>query len=214
MYKLVRKYTLHQKLKLINKVNGTVGSLLDFGCGTGDFLKKVNQHQWDAYGYEPDTTARNLALKKNPNKIIEELTQANHTFDIITAWHVLEHVPDLEDTILLLKSLLKKGGHLILALPNHRSFDATYYKSFWAGYDVPRHLYHFDKKSMKSLVKTFNFKWIDTLPMKFDAYYVSLLSEKYKGTNNLPNAIRVGYLSNKKAKHTGEYSSLIYLLRK
>lgn len=212
LYKIVRKITLRQKLKLVSKYKST-GILLDYGCGTGDFLKKTIENGWQGFGYEPDDQARSIAEQKNINAIVQS-TNDIEKLDVITAWHVLEHVSDLADTIKELRKKLVDGGYLVMALPNHQSFDANHYEDLWAAYDVPRHLYHFDIGSLKQFVKQFKFKLIDIHPMKFDAYYVSLLSEKYKTNGSIINAIKIGYLSNKAAKKTNQYSSLIYVLQK
>ena len=213
IYKLVRTYTLRQKLKLLNQYSKK-GSVLDYGCGTGDFLKLCNQKGWQAFGFEPDETARSIAKKKNRKSIIDSLENIDAKLDLITAWHVIEHVHELNTTIKSLKGKLKDGGYLIMAVPNHKSLDAEHYKEYWAAYDVPRHLYHFDKDSMKSFANQFKLKLVDTLPMKFDSFYVSMLSEKYKNGGNLINAIKTGFRSNKGAGKTNQYSSLIYILQK
>ena len=214
IYKLVRKYTITRKIKLIDKLNRGSGSLLDYGCGTGDFIKAANKKGWHAYGYEPDKDAKNIASARNPDKILDKIENHNGPFDIITAWHVIEHVSELNKTIKNLKKILAPDGHLIIALPNHKSYDAAYYKEFWAGYDVPRHLYHFDQESIKSFASKFKLRLIHTLPMKFDSFYVSMLSEKYRGNGNLFNAMKTGLKSNKKASKTNDYSSLIYIFQK
>ena len=213
LYKLVRSYTLRKKVRLCEQVNGTPGSLLDFGCGTGHFLSKANQMNWNAYGYEIDPNASEIARKQNPGKVISDLEKTDQKFDIITAWHVLEHVNDLKKTIKQLRKLLNENGHMIIALPNHQSYDASIYKEHWAAYDVPRHLYHFNKTSILEFCRRFKFTLINTVPMVFDSYYVSLLSERYR-KGSFINAFKNGYLSNKKARKSGEYSSLIYVLKK
>ena len=214
IYKLVRKYTLTKKTKLITDLNGKLGILLDYGCGTGDFIKLANKKGWHAYGYEPDEHANNIASAKNQGKILDHLNGSDLQFDIITAWHVIEHVSELKQTIKDLKKILATDGHLIIAHPNHQSYDATYYKEYWAGYDVPRHLYHFDQESIKSLASKLKLRLIDILPMKFDSYYVSMLSEKYRGKSNLLQAMKIGFQSNNKARKNNEYSSLIYIFKK
>ncbi|WP_424962665.1 class I SAM-dependent methyltransferase [Ekhidna sp.] len=214
IYKLVRKYTIRRKVKLIDKLNRGQGSLLDYGCGTGDFIKTANKKGWHAYGYEPDKDAQNIASSKNPDKLLDRIENHKDQFNIITAWHVIEHVSELNKTIKTLKKQLATDGHLIIALPNHKSYDAAFYKEYWAGYDVPRHLYHFDQESIKSFATKFKLRLIHTLPMKFDSYYVSMLSEKYKGKSNLLNALKIGLNSNNKAIKTNDYSSLIYIFKK
>ncbi|GAW89335.1 class I SAM-dependent methyltransferase [Flavobacterium psychrophilum] len=129
-------------------------------------------------------------------------------------WHVLEHVPDLENQIKLLKRLLKPNGTIIIAVPNYKSFDAKYYGEFWAAYDVPRHLWHFSKTAIEKLFANENMKLIKILPMIFDSFYVSLLSEKYKnGKMNFIKAFYIGLKSNMKAKRNLEYSSHIYVIK-
>ena len=135
-------------------------------------------------------------------------------FDVITMWHVLEHVPNLNEYVSKLKSLLKPNGRLIVAVPNFKSYDALHYKEFWAAYDVPRHLWHFSRKSISDLFAQENLIVEKVLPMKFDAFYVSLLSEKYKnGKSNMIKAFWIGLKSNVRAKSSKEYSSLIYVLK-
>ncbi len=212
-YKLIRSYTLRQKLKLVNKYS-EAKTLLDYGCGTGHFLNVCRNNNWQAFGYEPDADARKIAEQKNPTSILNSLSKTDATFDVITAWHVIEHVHDLSSTIKTLRNKLKNNGYLIMAVPNHKSFDAAHYKEFWAAYDVPRHLYHFDIGSMESFANKFKFSLIDVLPMKFDSFYVSILSEKCKKGGSMFSALKVGYKSNLEAKRTNQYSSLIYILKK
>jgi predicted SAM-dependent methyltransferase len=133
-------------------------------------------------------------------------------FNAITLWHVLEHVTDMPETLSFFKEKLNKDGVLIIAVPNHVSYDAQYYKEYWAAYDAPIHLHHFELKSMKTLVEQVGFKLQETMPMKFDSFYVSMLSEKYKtGSVNLLKAFWIGLKSNLKAKDTHSYSSTIYV---
>ena len=139
----------------------------------------------------------------------------NHSFDIITLWHVLEHLPNLEEHIETFKRLLKPNGTLIIAVPNYKSYDAKIYKTYWAAFDVPRHLWHFSKKSIKILMETFNMNVVKMYPMQFDAFYVSLLSEKYRtGRMKIFRPLFVGLFSNVKAVWSKEYSSIIYCVKK
>ena len=128
---------------------------------------------------------------------------------------MLEHLPKLESHIAIFESLLKPNGRLVIAVPNYKSYDASHYKNFWAAFDAPRHLWHFSQTSISRLVRTKNMDVIKTAPMIFDAYYVSLLSEKYKnGSMNPFKAFWIGWKSNRKAKQSGEYSSMIYIIKK
>jgi 2-polyprenyl-3-methyl-5-hydroxy-6-metoxy-1,4-benzoquinol methylase len=129
-------------------------------------------------------------------------------------WHVLEHVPNLENQIKELKRLAKPNGTIIIAVPNFKSYDAKYYGKFWAAYDVPIHFWHFSKTAIKLLFEKEEIKLEKVLPMKFDSFYVSLLSEKYKnGKMNFIKAFWIGFISNWKAKRSLEFSSHIYVLK-
>jgi len=219
LYQIVKGYTLNKKLKLINSFKTNQKNLLDVGCGTGDFLLNCKNNGWKVEGVEPNKNAKNLAKSKlaiNQHSIVyTDLSEINSKqFDVITLWHVLEHVPNLPTYISNLKLLLKPNGVLVIAVPNYKSYDANYYKQFWAAFDVPRHLWHFSKKSIQLLFSEKKMSVVKIHPMKFDSFYVSLLSEKYKtGTTNFIKAFCVGLLSNLKATRTKEYSSLIYIIK-
>ncbi|APX98923.1 class I SAM-dependent methyltransferase [Lacinutrix venerupis] len=216
-YHFIRDISLKRKLKLINSFNSEEKKILDIGCGTGSFLKIAKDNNWNVVGIEPNEKARSIAIENCGNSIfdtnkIEELKDGS--FDVITLWHVLEHLPNLDRQIASLKRLLKANGTLIIAVPNFKSFDAKYYKEFWAAYDVPRHLWHFSKESIIKLFSTKKMIVVKSLPMVFDAYYVSLLSEKYRNTFlRIIPAFFIGLVSNLKAKQSGEYSSLIYVIK-
>ena len=217
VYHSVRQIALKRKLKLINSFDSESKNLLDIGCGTGDFLETALKDNWTITGIEPDEQARQIANSKTNNSVfeIEQLKKLKpHSFDVITLWHVLEHLPNLEIHAALFKSLLKSNGTLVIAVPNFKSYDAEYYKNFWAAYDAPRHLWHFSKQSIAELFKKENLKLVKTLPMIFDAYYVSLLSEKYKsGFMNPFKGFWIGLRSNLKARSSKEYSSHIYIIK-
>ena len=214
-YGLVKSIALKRKLKLINSFGLPGKSLLDIGAATGDFLATCKKGGWDVKGTEPNQKARSIAshqgieLLKNSNGLKKQ------SFDVITLWHVLEHIENLSEFISQLNELLKDNGRIVVAVPNYKSFDAEYYNEFWAAYDVPRHLWHFSQESIVKLFSKENIVVDKILPMKFDAFYVSLLSEKYNsGKMNPIKAFFIGLKSNRKAKRTGEYSSLIYVLKK
>lgn len=217
VYHIIRSRALKKKLRLINSFGNESKQLLDVGCGTGDFLKIALTDGWTVTGIEPNEQARKIAnVKTNQNVFeIDHLDNLKeHSFDVITLWHVLEHLPKLDTHIQLFRKLLKPNGLLIIAVPNYKSYDAAHYKEFWAAYDVPRHLWHFSRKSINKLFQKENFTLIKTIPLIFDAYYVSLLSEKYKtGYMNPLKAFWVGLKSNYRARHNNDYSSLIYVLK-
>lgn len=213
-YQFVKNYTLKKKLKLINSFNTEDKLILDVGAGTGDFLKVCENGGWEITGVEPSEKARIFAKNKNIH-LLENLSKIeNKQFDVITLWHVLEHIPNLTEYIKQLKLLLKPNGVLIIAVPNYKSFDAKHYKEFWAAYDVPRHLWHFSKTSISKIFSLVEMEVKKRLPMKFDSFYVSLLSEKYKTKKSRPiQAFLTGLKSNVKASRDGEYSSLIYIIK-
>lgn len=214
VYQAVKNITLKRKVSLLNSFKTTSKSVLDVGAGTGDFLKVCANNGWNTFGVEPNIGAINIALEKGVFLKEGLLEIQNQTFDIITLWHVLEHVENLQEYILTLKKLLSKNGRLLIAVPNYKSYDANHYKKYWAAFDVPRHLWHFSQNSIHKLFTEVNMTVDKTLPMKFDAYYVSLLSEKYKSGKNKPlTAFYIGFLSNLKARSTSEYSSLTYVLK-
>nr|WP_246125960.1 class I SAM-dependent methyltransferase [Bizionia myxarmorum] len=217
-YHLVRSIALKSKLKLINASANSDKTLLDIGCGTGDFLQTALKDNWKVSGIEPNPDARKIANSKTDNAVFDtsQLSKfESKSFNVISLWHVLEHLPDFNEQLAIYKTLLKDSGTLVIAVPNHKSYDAEYYQSFWAAYDVPRHLWHFSQNGMSQLLAKHGFKVVETKPMKFDAYYVSLLSEKYKSGNmNYLKAFWTGFKSNLAAKRSGEYSSLIYVIKK
>ncbi|NTW33394.1 MAG: class I SAM-dependent methyltransferase [Bacteroidetes bacterium] len=217
VYRKIRNYTHKKKVNLVSYYSKGK-SILDIGCASGEFLNLFKLKGWKTKGIEPNSNARNFAKKEYNLDVIDENDindVSNESIDVITMWHVLEHVSDLNQRMLDLKRILKKDGYLIIAVPNCTSYDAEYYRNFWAAYDVPRHLYHFTPETMQTLVEKYKFSIVNKLPMKFDSYYVSMLSEKYKsGKLNILKAIYIGLKSNLKAhKSLNNYSSLIYVIK-
>jgi len=214
VYNLIRRLNIKNKYRVVTK-GIEVGNVLDIGCGSGDFLNYCKEHNWKIYGVEPNTEAREFASKR----VGEEIFHPDHqkyfqsqSFDLITLWHVLEHIDDLDVQFAEIKRILKSTGRLVIALPNYKSYDANLYGNFWAGWDVPRHLHHFDRSTISILAKRYGFNLENVYPMVWDAYYVSLLSEKYLNSRLFPlKALSNGWKSNSKARKTLEYSSLIYI---
>jgi 2-polyprenyl-3-methyl-5-hydroxy-6-metoxy-1,4-benzoquinol methylase len=213
LYHLIKNIALKNKVKLINSYSEK-GALLDIGSGTGDFLVAAKKEGWKTTGIEPSLKAKTIAISKGVD-FVDNLTDLkDQSFDIITMWHVLEHVPNLEEYLVALKRLLKPTGTILIAVPNFKSFDANYYGRFWAAYDVPRHIWHFSKVTIEKLFSEKEMNLVEVLPMKFDSFYVSLLSEKYKtGKMNFIRAFFVGLKSNLSAKKSKEYSSHIYVIK-
>ena len=220
LYHRVRTITLTAKRKMIVSQTGIrQGKILDVGCGTGAFLNEMKTAGWDITGLEPDDVARKNAVELFDIHSLSSTEIFNlpaNSFNAITMWHVLEHVHQLHEYVEQLKKLLTEDGRLFIAVPNYTSYDAAYYKAHWAAYDVPRHLYHFSPQSMKSLMQQHGLQVIETNPMWFDSFYVSLLSEQYKnGKGNSIKAFLIGLVSNVKALFDGERcSSVIYIIKK
>lgn len=214
MYHFIKRKAIRDKVSLINSYQPLKGRVLDIGAGTGDFLLECKNQNWDILGIEPNDKAKGIALGKGIKfgDTIEKLE--SNSFDVITMWHVLEHVPDVEHQVSELKRLLKPSGTIIIAVPNFKSYDANHYKEFWAAYDVPRHLWHFSKTAIEKLFDKQNMNLEDIKPMWFDSFYVSLLSEKYKtGKMNFISGFFIGLISNVSGFFIKEFSSHIYVLK-
>ena len=210
IYRVIRSFNFWFKYKFVGKKE-LFSKTLDFGSGDQYFMEQLQRRNHNVFGMDP--------LKSNISKQVygsvfdESLDSKN--FSCITAWHSLEHVYDLENIIARFHKILDDNGTVIVAVPNYRSFDARLYKSFWAAYDVPRHLWHFDKKSIKKVFSNNGFSFIKSAPLLFDSYYVSLLSERYKKSIfRVFNSIVVGTVSNIIGFFTKQYSSNIFVFKK
>ena len=219
LYQRVRKFTLHQKASLVIGSTKNKGRILDLGAGIGAFLHTMKEKSWDVTGIEPDYGARQQALQLfnlqlNETTALKEL--APGSFDAITLWHVLEHVHSLHEYLEHLKTLLNKDGKIFIAVPNYNSKDSSIYKLYWAAYDVPRHLYHFNPRSMNVLMSKHGLKIVEKKPMWFDSFYIILLSSQYKnGKSNWIGAGLAGLRSNLRALlNRDRCSSLIYIIEK
>jgi 2-polyprenyl-3-methyl-5-hydroxy-6-metoxy-1,4-benzoquinol methylase len=218
LYHQIRKRNLAFKHNLALQYAPQKGALLDIGCGTGYFPEICQKNGWQVTGVEPDAGARKLATQKLNQAVFDDflaMPAAPSSYQIVTMWHVLEHIHQLDATLQKIHQILAPNGTLIIAVPNCASYDAQLYGKEWAAYDVPRHLYHFTPSTMKVLLKRMNFEAVNTVGMVFDAYYIAMLSEKYKnGKINWWSALKNGFQSNAKAEKDGNYSSVIYIAKK
>ena len=204
VYGFVQKINNSYKLSLLKKNKTT----LDFGAGSGLFVQEAYKKGYKIYGFEPINQINNKRITKK----LEGLPKKK--FDQITMWHVLEHTKNPKTELLRLKKMLKNNGRVFVALPNIGSYDNIYYKKYWAGYDVPRHLYHFTEKSFSGLCEQVGFKIEKKTPLYFDSFYVSMLSEKNKKTLLWPIVgFFVGLVSNIVAFFTKKHSSIIYIIK-
>ena len=223
LYRIVKNYTLGKKRELLEHYS-TAKTVLDYGAGSGDFSNELASNGWAVSSFEPDTGARLLIQKKNQSiELIDSLASlADRSKSIIALWHVLEHVHRLQETIQQFSRIISDDGKLIIAVPNHTSFDAAYYQENWAAYDVPRHLYHFNPSTIEALMQSQGFRLVAIKPMWFDSYYVSLLSEKNTSSGGIlksligwGRAFIVGSISNLKAlSDPKKCSSVTYIFEK
>lgn len=215
LYQFIKRINIRHKYNYATKglVNGRV---LDIGCGIGDFLSYCESRKWTVAGIEPNMQARAIAQEKIGQVVYNPMdtnTLEDGSFQLITMWHVLEHVQQLAKQLADIDRLLSKNGKVVIALPNYESYDAKHYQSYWAAYDVPRHLYHFNRSAIITLFSNFSFKLVDESPMIWDAYYVSILSEKYMKNHGIIGAIKASLyasISNFKAVFSSNSSSVIY----
>lgn len=220
LYHLARTIALRSKSRIVKKYSEKkTGLLLDIGCGTGYFLNKMRCSQWVVTGIEKDEGARRYAKEKfdlntHEHDYLFQLMKGSK--DVITMWHVLEHIERLDETLSKLYNILSDNGVLLIALPNKDSLDAQKYQEYWAAYDVPRHLWHFSPDNFELLANKYNFKLIDKKPMYFDAFYISMLSEKYKGTFAAPlvGLVRGFLFFIRSLSDMNKCSSITYILKK
>ena len=217
-YHAVKNYNLRRKKGLVEK-HVSKGTIIDIGAGTGAFLAQFDETKWKRLGLEPDSTAREIAKTNFGLELLDPSTLANKEIKdvtVITLWHVLEHISTLNEQLALIHEKLATNGILIIAVPMSNSYDAKHYGKYWAAYDVPRHLYHFTQDTLQLLLKKHGFSLIEKYPMKFDSFYISLLSEKHK-KNSLAHvkAVVNGLFSNIMASNKkGTYSSMIFVFKK
>ena len=219
LYHFIKKIAIKNKIRIIEGLQPKNKTLLDIGCGTGSFLGTIQRKGWHVKGIEPNEKARSKAIETHSINVLNEnelISLPKNSFAVITMWHVMEHVHNIKQRTHEIYNLLETGGYAIIAVPNYTSWDAKYYGEYWAAYDVPRHLSHFSPQTIKELFNDSNLKHVKSLPMKFDSFYVGLLSEKYKNSFlQSPRAILIGLYSNLKAnKNPENYSSVIYIFQK
>ena len=215
IYSFARGLMFHYKHNITSPFLFKGASILDIGSGTGDFLSFMNSKGYEVTGVENNPKAI-LISQKNDIKIHEDISKlSDNSFDLITLWHVLEHLPDPEETFKSTFNLLNKSGHLIVAVPNIYSLDKDYYCENWAGFDVPRHLWHFSTPFLINFASKYNFELIRTRPLLLDALYISFLSEKQKGSRfSFLRGMVKGVYFNLRALRSKRYSSLVFVFKK
>jgi len=215
VYRIVRGINVRKKVSWVQRYLKS-GTVVDYGCGLGHFVKGLQDSGYDASGFEIDSEVRSLAKKElglSLNSLDDFKALQSQSLDLISMWHVLEHIYELNADFQHVLDKLKSDGYLFIAVPNFRSYDAQYYGKNWEAYDVPRHLYHFDTNQVVEFCSRFGLKHVETIPMKFDSYYVSMRSEKNKDNGSTLKGLRIGALSNLRGKKYG-YSSHVFVLQK
>ena len=200
IYSIASRFMLKRKARLIAGYMGSNKRFLDFGCGVGSLVLEMKSKGFEPFGVENNSNALKECVVKNIS-VYKDLKAIKLRVDLVSCWHSLEHLLDYNTALNRFNKLISSGGHLILAVPNHDSFDSKYYGKYWAGYDVPRHRYHFNKKALISAAKSAGFEFLKSAPLFLDAFYVSILSEKYK---NSSFAFFKGFL-------IGTFSTIAYL---
>ena len=127
-------------------------NLLDVGSGNGRFVRVANDQGWNAYGYEPYQEAS--VPPKYRDRFFRgrlgDLPLKEGAVDVVTMWHVLEHIPDPQMALQSVRKYLKEDGVLLIAVPNIQSFLVKVARGWWYHLDVPRHLWHFSPESVSA----------------------------------------------------------------
>ncbi|MBF6628832.1 MAG: methyltransferase domain-containing protein [Proteiniphilum sp.] len=222
MYHLFRRLMLRRKVSLVKRhLKRDHARLLDIGCGTGYFLNAAKEGRFTVTGIEKDDRAREKAITRFGLDVRDEnafFGLERSSYDVVTLWHVLEHLEDLNERIDKIGEILSPDGRVVIALPNHRSYDAQYYRDKWAAYDTPRHLWHFTPDTLERLMAKHRMQVIKRYRMPLDAYYVSLLSEDYRGSGTMIKYLRAfmtgttGFLLS--LFNPEQSSSIIYNIKK
>jgi len=220
LYYHVRSRMLHRKARIIETyAYRTSGSLLNYGAKTGFFSHRMERRGWKVTSLERYHEERLFSLEMFHHRMIDMSDLDNlhaGTFDVITMWHVFEHMHHPHELLDRFYELLRPGGVLVMACPNICSTDAMYYGPYWAAYDVPRHLWHFNPVSLAQLLHRHGFTLMHHERMPYDSFYISILSEKQmRHKMAFIRGMRVGlrswWIS---LTHRSKSSSLVYIFRK
>lgn len=220
LYRLARRFMLAKKKNLVTNITGKKsGKILDLGSGTGYFAAEMNKAGWQSEGIEINDKAREFSrvhfgLEIKTPDMLSSLISGS--YDCITLWHVLEHFHDPFHYFAEIYRILKPGSYCIVALPNCSSFDAEYFKQYWAAWDVPRHLWHFTPETFKTFSDKSGFELADIRILPLDVFYISILSSKYKGSGiSFISGMTIGlWCFLKTLRYKSRSSSVIYILKK
>jgi 2-polyprenyl-3-methyl-5-hydroxy-6-metoxy-1,4-benzoquinol methylase len=214
LYSLSARIMLRFKFRALTKHINKESLIVDFGCGTGGFVSFLKKKKYNVVGVDSNKKARDMCLEKNLTTY-KSIKDFKENIDTITFWHSFEHVSNPNEILNQITSQSKDNLTVVIALPNYRSSDAKYYGMFWAAYDVPRHRFHYSATGIKKLMKSHGFECLKTKPMLLDAFYISIMSEKYKKSKlSFVKGIVVGLISNLSALYTSNYSSIVFVFKK
>ena len=214
LYSLSARIMLRFKLRVLAKHINKESLIVDFGCGKGGFLSYLKKKKYTVVGVDSNKKARDKCLEKNL-KTYKSINDFKENIDTITFWHSFEHVSNPNEILDQIINQSKNSLNVVIALPNYRSFDAKHYGAFWAAYDVPRHRFHYSATGIKKLMKSHGFECLKTKPMLLDAFYISIMSEKYKKSQlSFFKGIMVGLISNLLALYNSNYSSSVFVFKK
>ncbi len=219
LYQFARRYGLRKKYRHIHRLQPH-GRVLDVGCGTGEFLAHLKSRGYLVQGVEPSLKAREQVIANFSIQVVPtlDLVPAQEQFQVVTLWHVLEHLPDIRTTLKRIFALLADGGLFVIAVPDRESWDAEYYGAHWAAWDVPRHFTHFRQEDIHAMLQEHGFELLQTRHLWIDALYISMLSETYRGSSKpwaLVMGVVIGLWSNLQSMLGGRpTSSSLYIARK
>jgi len=176
------------------------GTILDIGCGRGLLLKAARESGWEVYATEHNKdSASHAADILGIDVRSDDIRNAGFesgSFDVISLWHVLEHLQDPQGVIEKCHDLLKPGGLLVIAVPNFASLQAIVSGRHWFHLDVPYHLYHFKLHSLEKLIgrSGFRIKKVSHFSTEYNPYgfLQSMLNMCGISNNFLYNVLRAG----------------------
>jgi len=221
LFHLARFFTLQWKYSAIS-AGMKKGSLLDIGCGTGEFLVHLKSRGWDVTGIEQDERAASIARANDIDVLVgdpADLLPGEQQYDLVTMWHSLEHLPRLDASVEKIIDVIKSDGRLCIAVPNPNSYDAMRFGARWAAWDAPRHLYHFRPEDVKRLILPHALELLAMKQMPLDAFYHSLLSstcweDSKSNIAVLAGSLFTGLISFLKGINSTRGSGILYIFSK
>lgn len=182
--RVLRTLRLWLRAHMISSFFQRKGSLLDIGCGVGDFAALIQKQGWNVLCIEPDESTRQKAQKQYKLDVRDVSALAHlpeATFDVITLWHVLEHMYDPLQTGATVKRLLNSEGVCIVAVPNAEAYSAEHYGCNWVAYDVPRHVSHFRSRDIHTWAERSGLEVIRQSSVPLDEFFCCLKSGALRG---------------------------------